>query len=147
MRCQSLTLITRSVLLLLFLLLSGVADVEVAELVGLGVGSDDTDPITDAVFLEELLGKVLQVLLGEASSAADDNLVTLTLDSHGLAEVAGLALDLDALLEESLESSNIKDLVLCRAGAVDGADHLSNLRLRGHVRYTYKKREKKNKKG
>ena len=89
-------------LLSLFLLLLGVLDGEVAELVG-GLGhGHDTDPVTDVVLLKELLGEVLEVLLGEAGGRSHDDFVLLLLDDHGLAEVTGLPVDLDLGGEESL---------------------------------------------
>jgi len=107
-------------LLLLLLLLVALLDVEVAELVDGGLGSDHTEPITDLVLLEELLSEVLKVLLGEASRGLHSDLVAVTGHSHDLAESTSLAVDLYLLLEELLESDNVEDLILSGSSAVDG---------------------------
>ena len=55
--------------------------------------------------------------------------LTLAGDLHVLAELAGLALDLDAVVEELFEGRAVKDTVRRRAGVVDDELVLSSTRL------------------
>jgi hypothetical protein len=48
-----------------------------------------------------------------------DLAITLLGDGDGVAEVAGAAIDLDAIVKELLESLDVKDLIVDRLGAVD----------------------------
>lgn len=73
---------------------------EVTELVRVLVGGNDTDVITELVLLEELLDQVLEVALGEGSLGLNDDLGLLASDLDGLAELAGLSVNLDARLQE-----------------------------------------------
>ena len=56
--------------------------------------------------------------LGERGLGLNLDGVAITLDGDAAAEVAGLALDLDLLLEELFEVSNVENLVVRRNGAV-----------------------------
>ena len=107
--------------LFLILILVLVGDVEVTELIGTLVRGNDTEPVAELVLLEELLGKVLEVTLGELLVGGDGDLGIITTDNgHLIGETTGAALDLDAIVKELLESSGIKDLVTGGTGAVDG---------------------------
>lgn len=124
-----------------------VDDVEELELVDTLRSRDDAEPVTELHLLEELLGpvgrkpwsaqtlsstagswgrggradvQVLEVAAGELVVGNDlDLAVTLLGDLDGVAEVADTALDLDALVQELLESRDIEDLVAGRLGGVD----------------------------
>ena len=96
-----------------------VVDLEVSELVAvLGVGNH-TQPVSQVVLLQVLLGEVLQVSLGEGDVGGEGDLGLLPLHGELLAEVAGLASDLDALLEVLLEVSAVHDTILDGVGAVN----------------------------
>merc|ERR1719385_223472 len=84
-------------LVVLFLLIVVVVDLEVSQLVAvLGVGNH-TQPVPQVVFLQVLLGEVLKVALGEGGGGGDGNLVLLPDKSDLLAEVVGFATNLDPL--------------------------------------------------
>jgi len=98
--------------------------VEVAEFIAQLVGAlgDDADEIAQVVFLQILLGEVLDVLLGEGQLGLDDDLVGVGLvrgDLDELAEVAGLAFNLDALSQELGETRAIDNVVFGGLGQVD----------------------------
>ena len=80
-----------------------VGDVEVTELEGLLVGGNDAQPIADLVLLQELLGEVLQVALGEGNVGDNSDLVVGTARDHdGFTQVVGATLNLDAIVKELL---------------------------------------------
>lgn len=87
-------------LFVVFLIIVIGADSEVTELVQVLVVGDDTDPITKTVFLQILLCQVFQVSLGEVHIGVDEDLHLLTLHGDVAAQVSGLAVDLEALLQE-----------------------------------------------
>jgi len=91
-----------------FLFLVILVDLEVAELVRLFVGGDHAEPVTKVVLLQVLLGQVLQVPLGESDLGREGDLALLALDDQVAAKVLGLAVDLDAVLEEGLLLSEEK---------------------------------------
>lgn len=63
---------TRAHLVLSLLLV--VRDVEELDLVTLLGGGDDTEPVTELLLAQVLLGKVLEVALGEGNVGVDPNL-------------------------------------------------------------------------
>jgi hypothetical protein len=77
-----------------------VADVEVAQVVGdLGV-SDDANEVAQLVLLEELLGQVLQVALGELVLGHNGDLLALLGNRDQALQLTGLAaVDLDAVVQ------------------------------------------------
>lgn len=76
--------------------------------------------ISQLLLLQVLLGQVLEVSLGERKLSVDDDLGLVSGDGHLAAELTGLAVDLDSVVQELLEGSGVKDLVLHRGGEVDG---------------------------
>lgn len=107
-------------ILLVVLVSLVVDDVEELELVDTTGGGNDTEPVTELLLLEELLGEVLQVAAGEVNVGNDLNLtLALLLDNDVVAEVVGAALNLDAVLEELLEGGDVEDLVRSRLRSVD----------------------------
>jgi hypothetical protein len=64
-------------------LYSGLHVRHVVELENVGVlcRSDDPDPVTEEVFLQELLGEVLDITLGEGDVRGDGQLVTCKMRS------------------------------------------------------------------
>lgn len=107
----------RLVLLLLTLLAN---DVEELEGVLALVGGDNTEPVTELLLLEELLGQVLDVTARELLVGDDlDAAVAEVGDVDALAEVTGEAVDLDALLQEGGEGGGVEDAVVHGLGGVD----------------------------
>lgn len=76
--------------------------------------------ISQLLLLQVLLGQVLEVSLGERKLSVDDDLGLVSGDGHLAAELTGLAVDLDSVVQELLERGGVKDLVLHRGGEVDG---------------------------
>lgn len=129
--------------LLLILLALVVDDVVEAELVDTLGGGDDTEPVTELLLLEVLLGAVkklqvsthvalvliqggernIQVLQVAAREGDVSNNLDLAVTSLGdddlVTEVADTALDLDAVVEELLESREVEDLVAHGLRSVD----------------------------
>merc|ERR1712142_699805 len=99
------------VILLLFLL---VVDLEVAELVGVLGRGNHAQPITQIV-----LFKVLQVTLGESDVSGDNELRFGPLDGNVGAEISGLALDLNTLVEIFLKVGGIHNAILDGLRAVE----------------------------
>merc|ERR1719384_94458 len=97
-----------------------IVDLEVSELVAVLGGSNNAEPIPQVVLLQVLLGQVLQVPLGEGGGGSQADLVLLPDQGDLLAEVVGLASDLDPLVQVLLEVLAVHDAVLDGVGAVDG---------------------------
>ena len=105
--------------ILIFIVRLLIVDLEVSELVAvLGVGNH-SQPVSQVVLLQVLLGEVLQVSLGEGDVGGEGNLGLLPLHGELLAKVAGLAGNLDALLKVLLEVSAVQDSILGGVGAVN----------------------------
>jgi len=97
-----------------------VRDVEVTELVhALGRGNN-VNVVTELLLLQVLLGEVLEVTLGERKLSSDEDLGLLTGEGDLVAELASLAVDLDALKEETLELSALEEAILEWDRVVDG---------------------------
>ena len=60
--------------------------------------------ITKLLLLKELLGQVLKVSLGEGKLGGNVKLGLVSGDGHLGTEVSGLAIDLNTIMEELLES-------------------------------------------
>ena len=69
----------RSLFVFVFLLFLIVVNLEVAELIRVLGGSNNAQPIPQVVFLQVLLGKILQVTLAKRHSRGKDNLVLVDL--------------------------------------------------------------------
>jgi len=95
---------------LLFIIV--VIDVEVTELVRGLVGGDHTQVITELIFLQVLLGQVLQVTLGERhlGGHADSGLLLLGFHVNPLAQVTGLVVNFDLLQQIFLEGRGVQQL-------------------------------------
>lgn len=89
-----------SFLLVVFFVIVVRADSEVAQFVEVLVVRHNTDPIAKAVLLQVLLCQVLKVTLGEVNVRVDVNLHLLTLHCDVASKVSGLAVDLEAFLQE-----------------------------------------------
>lgn len=98
----------------LFLIgLSILANLVVLDNIGLLIRADDPQPVPQLMLLQELLGQVLQVALGNLSiSRLEDNLVGITGDGDsGLSEIVGTAVDLDAVGKVLLKRRHVENLV------------------------------------
>merc|ERR1712109_326673 len=99
-------------LVVLFLLIVVIVDLEISQLVAvLGVGNH-TQPVPQVVFLQVLLGEVLKVALGEGGGGGDGDLILLPDKGDLLAEVVGFATNLDPLTQVLLEVLAVHDAVL-----------------------------------
>lgn len=103
-------------LLFIFVFLFGFivreSDIEELELVNTLGSSNNSDPISQRVLLEELLSQVLEVLSRELSSRNNSNLITLSADNNLVLEVTSSVINLDVFSEILLKSSDINDLAL-----------------------------------
>lgn len=129
-----------------------IGNVEVTKFEGLLVSSDNTEPVTDLVLLQELLGEVLEVTLGEGNvSNNSDLVVSRARDSNSFTEVVGTTINLDTVVEVLFERGSVKDLVVGRAGTVN--DELGLLSNSGggldgsHVYYNGERGRTKEKEG
>jgi hypothetical protein len=116
--------------LLVILLLVVANNIVEAELVDALGGGNDTQPVTELLLLEELLGQVLEVATREILVRDNLNLAVVEVgDGDLLAEVAGAAVDLDARLQEGGEGRRVEDLVVGGLRSVDDelAWHVSRL--------------------
>ena len=106
--------------LLLILLLVLANDVVEAELVDTLGGGDDTEPVTELLLLQELLGEVLEVAAGEVLVSDNLDLAVLeVVDDNVVTEVAGKTVNLDAGLEEGGKGRRVEDLVVGGLLSVD----------------------------
>merc|ERR550525_2233284 len=96
-----------------------IVDLEVSELVAVLGASHHTQPVPQVVLLQILLGEVLEVSLGERDVGGEGQLGLLPLHGELLAKVAGLAGNLDTLLEVFLEISAVHDSILDGVSAVN----------------------------
>merc|ERR1719510_311258 len=106
-----------SILVLIVRLL--IVDLEVSELVAVLGASHHAQPVPQVVLLQILLREVLEVSLGERDVGGEGQLGLLSLHGELLAKVAGLAGNLDALLEVFLEISAVHDSILDWVSAVN----------------------------
>lgn len=91
----------RSLFVFVFLLFLIVVNLEVAELIRVLGGSNNAQPIPQVVFLQVLLGKILQVTLAKRHSRGKDNLVLVTAKGHFFAKVSSLASNLRSREKEN----------------------------------------------
>jgi len=105
--------------IIIFIVRLLVVDLEVSELIAvLGVGNH-TKPVSKVILLQVLLGEILEVPLGERNVRGEGNLGLLPLHVELLAKVAGLASNLDTLLEVLLKVSTVHDAILDGVGAIN----------------------------
>ena len=97
-----------------------VVDLEVSQLIGVFLVCDHPEPVSEVVLLQILLGEVLEISLGEGDVGGEYQLGLLPVKNDLLAEVLGLAGNLDALMKVFLEVPAVHDAVLDGVSAVDG---------------------------
>jgi hypothetical protein len=85
--------------------------------------------VSQLLLLQVLLGQVLEVSLGERELGVHDDLGLISGDGDLGAELTGLAVHLDSVVEELLERSGVQNLILHRGGKIDG--ELSDVLLAG----------------
>merc|ERR1712071_487233 len=102
-------------------LLKTVVEAEVLELVRVLGAGHHAQVVTQAVLLQVLLGQVLQVPLAHLDVVActDGDLALCTLNVQVLAKVLGLAIHLDAVMEELLKVRGLHESILHWVSAVN----------------------------
>lgn len=108
-------------LLLVILLVVILGERVELELVLVGLDGHESDEVSERRSLQETLGQVLGVLIGEGDAGVgnDDNLVTGLLNLDLVSGLAQDTIDLDVLDEVLNVSLNVKDTVLNGSGTVD----------------------------
>ena len=96
-----------------------VVDGEELEFVDVLVGGDDSQVLTELLFLEVLLGQILEVSLGEGNLALNDSGVFVLANGDNLAKVGLLTLNLDVVNEPLDEVSENENVVLNWVSALD----------------------------
>lgn len=92
--------------LLVILVIVGTVHLDVVELEGVDslARRDDSQPVSELVLLQELLGEVLQVSARELSVCDDNDLASsLARDLDSLTEVSRSSIDLDSVVQEFFE--------------------------------------------
>ena len=97
-----------------------VVNLEVAELIGVLVGGNNSEVLAHLLFLKVLLREVLQVSLGEVNFSLDDNTVLVLGDGDCIGEVTSLTINLDLLGEVVREVPEHDNVVLNRESTVNG---------------------------
>lgn len=97
---------------LLFILLVIFSDGVELQLVLVSLDRNKSDPVSELVLLQVLLGQVLQVLTRELGGRNDNNLVTLFGNGDGVAQVTENTVNLDTLVQELNVSLLVEHSVL-----------------------------------
>jgi len=81
---------------------------------------NDAKPVSKLLLLEVLFGEVFQVASRKRLVRHDFQLpISLLADDDILSQIPSTTINLDSVMEELLESRNIKDLVIDRLRAID----------------------------
>ena len=96
-----------------------VVDGEELEFVDVLVCGDDSQVLTELLFLKVLLGQILEVSLGEGNLALNDSGVLVLANGDGLTKVGFLAFNLDVVNEPLDEVSKNEYVVLNGVSALD----------------------------
>jgi len=106
--------------LVLILVFTRTIDVVEAELVDVFRRRDNPNPVTKGVLLQELFCQIFEVAFGQGYAGGDGELgVAITSNFDVVAELASLAIDLDAVVQELFEIRTIEDTVTGRLREVD----------------------------
>jgi len=82
--------------------------------------SDDSNPIAQSVFLQELFCQVLEVSFRERNTGRDSDFVACIARYFDIiAELPSLALDFDAVVEELFKVGAIKDTISGWTGVIN----------------------------
>merc|ERR1740133_245737 len=95
-------------------------DVEVAKLIRGLAGSNDTKKISKLLFLQVLLGQVLQISLGEWSFGLNMDLGLLARDGDFVAKISTFAIHLYSLLQELLQLCSGDDGIISWLLTING---------------------------
>lgn len=113
---------------LLFIFLVFRSDLVEGQLVLVGLSRDESDPVSQLVLLQVLLGQVLQVLTRELSGGNNSNNGTVFFNSDGVTQVTDVTLNLDVVDQELSVRSWVENTVFGWGRNVNGKS-LSNLLL------------------
>jgi hypothetical protein len=89
-------------LIILFVVLLLVVDLEVPQLIDVFSGGHHSQPIPQIILLEVLFGQILQISLREGDVTGDTYLGLCALDSHQIRQVLCLTVHFDPLLQVCL---------------------------------------------
>lgn len=81
---------------------------------------DESDPVSDLVLLQVLLGQVLQVLTRELGGGDNSDNVVGLLNDNVVTQVTDNTLNFDLVVQELHVGSWVKDTVLGWSGDIDG---------------------------
>eukprot|EP00349_Pseudokeronopsis_sp_Brazil_P002223 CAMPEP_0202963234 /NCGR_PEP_ID=MMETSP1396-20130829/7215_1 /ASSEMBLY_ACC=CAM_ASM_000872 /TAXON_ID= /ORGANISM="Pseudokeronopsis sp., Strain Brazil" /LENGTH=170 /DNA_ID=CAMNT_0049684271 /DNA_START=145 /DNA_END=657 /DNA_ORIENTATION=- len=104
---------------LLFLSIAG-ADLEVSQFIGILAASNNVQEISQLGLLQELLGQILEVSLGEWKFSSDMNLGFVRGDFNFSSQLTSLSVHLDAIVKELVEGIDIENFVFHWLHAVNG---------------------------
>merc|ERR1712018_575747 len=96
-----------------------IVNLEVSELICISSTCNNTKPITQIIFLQVLLSKVLKISLGKGDRRGQDDLVFLAPKGYFFTKVTGLALDFDGTLKVFLKITTVHDTIFYRMRAID----------------------------
>lgn len=113
---------------LLFVFLVFRSDLVEGQLVLVGLGRDESDPVSQLVLLQVLLGQVLQVLTRELGGGNNSNNGTIFFNSDGITQVTDVTFDLDVVDQVLSVRSWVENTVFGWGRNVDG-ESLGNLLL------------------
>lgn len=81
---------------------------------------DDTEPVAELVALQIALCEVLEVALAEGDRGRDPDLaLALALHLDDVAQLAGLVVNLDAVVQELFKRGGVEDAIAGRAAKVN----------------------------
>jgi hypothetical protein len=92
--------------------------VKESQFVNISRGSNHSEPVSNAVLLQESLEQVLNILSGEFGVRQNGDFVTGSADSDLFSQVTGSSLNLDVFDKEFLEVGHIDNVVLTVQRAV-----------------------------
>lgn len=106
------------------------SDLVESQLVLVGLRGDESDPVSQLVLLQVLLGQVLQILTRELGSGNNGNDRTVFFNGDSVTQVTGSTFHLDVFNQELSIRSWIEDTVFHWGRDVNG-ESLGNLLLSG----------------
>ena len=119
------TLLINLFLIFFFLLWSDLVE---GQSVRVSLGGDESDPVSQLVLLQVLLGQVLQVLTRELGGGNNGNNGTIFFDSDGVTQVTDNVFNLDVVDQVLGVRSWVEDTVFSWSGDVN-SEGLNNLLL------------------
>lgn len=95
-------------------------NVEIFDLIGSLSGGNDVQEFSQTVFLEVLLGQILQISLWECDIGWDGDLAGISGNVDLLAQVTNLSVDFYSGFQKLSEVAGVEDLIFDWLGAIDG---------------------------